>query len=225
MKKIVFIAMILATTSGFANDFYYAEYASPDAEYGATASVSSAPVARDNYFGFRLHKNERISYSFDRRNGPGTTLKDDNVGFGAFVGNRLTDFLKLEFETMYTGLDDSKRDLDLNFDVWANMINVYMFQTYGGAVEPYAGIGLGFSTIWSDVNGWGYGASDTTFDLSYSLMAGVNFALNDRVDLNLGFKYIKYGDADHKTSGGTFATTDIDATEFYLSAAYKFSLK
>ncbi|MBR2393053.1 MAG: porin family protein [Alphaproteobacteria bacterium] len=225
MKKIAFLASILVASPAIANDFYYAEYASPDAEYTAPNASSSAPIARDNYIGLRLHKNERISYAFDVRNGAGTTLKNDNVGFGAFVGNRLTDFLKIEFETIYTGLDDAKRDLDLNFDIWANMVNVYMFKTYGGAVEPYAGIGLGFSTIWSDISGWGFDANNTTFDFSYSLMAGVSFALNDRVDLNLGFKYIKYGDADHKTSAGTFATTDIDATEFYLGAAYKFGLK
>ena len=151
-------------------------------------------------------------------------MRDDTVGLGVYVGNRLTDFMKIEFETIYTGIDDSKRNLDFNFDVWANMVNMYMYRTYGDAVEPYVGIGLGFSTIWSDMNGWGCFGRDTTFDFSYSVMAGVNFALNDRVDLNLGFKYQKYGDADHTTSGGTYATTDIEATEFYLGAAYKFGL-
>lgn len=217
MKKIALLAILFATTPVLANDFYYAEYASPDAEYEAPTAVAT----RDNYIGLRLHKNERISYAFDRRNGGSATLRDDNVGFGAYIGNRLTDFLKLEFETMYSGIDDTKRNLDFNFDIWANMVNVYLYRAYGNAVEPYAGIGLGFSTIWSDIAS----ATDTTFDLSYSVMVGVNFALNDRVDLNLGFKYIKYGDADHTTSGGTFATTDIDATEFYLGAAYKFGLK
>ena len=211
MKKIAWFALMMAVTPAFANDFYYEEYASPS--------------MYDNYVGLRLHKNERISYAFDRRNGSGTTLKDDNVGWGVYIGNRLTDFLKLEFETMYTGVDDTKRGLNFDFDIWANMVNVYLFKNYGGAVEPYAGIGLGFSTIWSSVQGWGYDAADTTFDLSYSIMAGVNFALNERIDLNLGFKYIKYGDADHKSASNIFATTDVDATEFYLGAAYKFGLK
>lgn len=223
MKKLVLIAMGLMSGTAFANDFYYAEYASPDAKY-VPAPVAT-PARRDNYVGIRLHKNERIAYGFDLRNGPGTTLRDDTVGFGAYVGNRLTDSVKVEFETMYTGIDDTKRDIDMNFDVWANMVNVYLFRAYDTAVEPYAGLGLGFSTIWSDIGGRMPAASDTTFDFAYSLMFGVNFALNDRIDLNLGFKYIKYGDADHKTSRGTYATTDIDATEFYLGAAYKFGLK
>lgn len=225
MKKIALLVSMFVAAPVLANDFYYVEYSSPDAGYVAPAVTSSGVATRDNYVGMRLHKNERISYAFDRRNGSGTTLTDDNVGFGVYVGNRLTDFLKLEFETMYTGVDDTKRDLDFNFDIWSNMVNMYLYRAYGDAVEPYVGIGLGFSTIWSDINGWGYNSSDTTFDLSYSIMFGVNFALNERVDLNLGFKYQKYGDADHKTSAGIFATTDVDATEFYLGAAYKFSLK
>ena len=211
MKKIILVALAVLATPAFAEDSYYAEYSSPE--------------VRDNYVGLRLHKNERISYAFDRRSDVGTTLKNDNVGWGLYVGNRLTDFLRLEFETMYTGIDDSKRNLDFNFDIWANMVNIYLYKSYDYAVEPYAGIGLGFSTIWSDINGWGYDADDTTFDLAYAIMAGVNFALNERVDLNIGFKYIKYGDADHKNSSGIFGTTDIDATEFYLGAAYKFGLK
>lgn len=227
MKKIALLALMTVAMPAMANDFYYAEYTSPDTE-PSTVNVTTPHTTnetRDNYIGLRLHKNERISYAFDVRGGGGTTLYDDNVGWGVYVGNRLTDFVRIEFETMYSGIDDTKRNLDFNFDIWANMVNMYLYRTYGNVVEPYAGIGLGFSTIWSDVGGWGTTATDTTFDFSYSVMFGVNFALNNRVDLNLGFKYIKYGDADHTTSSGTYATTDIDATEFYLGAAYKFGLR
>ena len=223
MKKIALFTLLISVSPAVAEDFYYNEYISPDAEYDVSQSFQSAQ--RDNYVGMRLHKNERISFAFDMRSGGDTTLKDDGVGLGLYVGNRLTDFLKLEFETMYNGANGTKRDIDFDFDIWANMVNVYLFKTYGGAVEPYAGVGLGFSTIWADVGGRVAHTEDTTFDFSYSVMLGVNFALNERVDLNLGFKYQKYGDADHKTADGTFATTDIDATEFYIGAAYKFGLK
>lgn len=222
MKKIILGLSFLISIPAFANDFYYQEYVSPDTEY----QVYDTPaVARDNYIGARLHKNERIAFGFDVRDGADTTLKNDNVGLGLYIGNRLTDFLKIEFETAYTGTDDTRREIDMNFDIWSNMVNVYLFRTYGGAVEPYAGIGVGFSTIWSEIGGRMPHATDTTFDLSYAAMIGVNFALNERVDLNLGIKYQKYGDADHRTNGNTYATTDIDATEFYIGAAYKFGLK
>lgn len=220
MKKIAVMLSCFCVVPAVAEEFYYNEYVAPDVEYAETNMVR-----RDNYVGIRLHKNERISFAFDMRSGGDTTLKNDGVGLGVYVGNCLTDFLKLEFETIYTGVNDVKSDVDFDFDIWANMVNVYLFKTYGEAVEPYAGVGVGFSTIWSDVGGRVADANDTVFDFSYAVMVGVNFALNDRVDLNLGFKYQKYGDVDHKSSGGVFATTDIDATEFYLGAAYKFALR
>ena len=63
-------------------------------------------------------------------------MNDDNVGWGVYVGNRLTDFVRIEFETMYSGIDDTKRNLDFNFDIWANMVNMYLYRTYGNVVEP-----------------------------------------------------------------------------------------
>ena len=222
MKKFALALLMLYTVPAIANDFYYEEYTSPDTEY---MSYDMPATVRDNYIGARIHKNERISFGFDVRDGSDTTLKNDNVGFGLYVGNRLADFLKIEFETIYTGTDDTRRGIDMNFDIWSNMVNVYLFKTYGGAVEPYAGLGVGFSTIWSDIGGRVPSTSDTTFDLSYAAMVGVNFALNERVDVNMGIKYQKYGDADHRINGNTYATTDIDATEFFIGAAYKFSIK
>ncbi|MBO5696548.1 MAG: porin family protein [Alphaproteobacteria bacterium] len=179
----------------------------------------------DNYVGIRLHKNERISFNYDIRDGAGTTIKDDNLGVGVVVGNRLADFLRIEFETMYNGLDDSKRGIDFDYDIWANMINVYLTREYENIVAPYVGVGIGFSTIWADVGGIAPHTSDTVFDLSYSIMAGVSFSLNERLDLDMGVKYQKYGDIDHETNNGTYATTDADATEFYIGAVYRFGLK
>ena len=49
MKKIALLALLAVATPAIANDFYYAEYTSPDAEY-VTESMS---VARDNYVGLR----------------------------------------------------------------------------------------------------------------------------------------------------------------------------
>ena len=123
---------------------------------------------------------------------------------------------------MYTGADQVKRSTKYDFDVWANMLNVYLFQEYADAIAPYAGLGIGFATIWGDVSN--PNMSDSVFDLSFSAMIGVNFALNDRVDLNLGVKYQYYGEVEHQHNGAEYAVTDVDATEFFFGAAYKFGL-
>lgn len=212
MKKLAFMLAVLTTLPAMANDYWDDGY-----DYNATVETTAR---RDNYVGIRLHKNENIAFKYDVHGNGDTTIRKDNWGFGAVVGNRLSDHVKVEFETMYTGAKKSKQGTDFDFDIWANMFNVYLFQEYAGAIAPYAGLGIGFASIWGDVGQ----LSDSVFDLSYSAMIGVNFALNDRIDLNLGIKYQYYGEIEHELHGEEFAKTDADATEFYFGAVYKFGM-
>lgn len=212
MKKLAFVLAILTTMPAFAEEYW-------DDGYNYETAVR-----RDNYVGIRLHKNESIAFKYDIHDGDNTTIRKDNWGFGAVVGNRLSDHVKVEFETMYTGASQMKRSNDFDFDVWANMFNVYLFQEYAGAIAPYAGLGIGFASIWGDIDTPFGNMSDSVFDLSYSAMIGVNFALNDRVDLNLGIKYQYYGEVEHELGDEEYAVTDVDATEFYFGAVYKFGI-
>lgn len=212
MKKLAFVLAILTTMPAFAEEYWDDGY-----NYETAAR-------RDNYVGIRLHKNESIAFKYDIHDGGNTTIRKDNWGFGAVVGNRLSDHVKVEFETMYTGASQMKRSNDFDFDVWANMFNVYLFQEYAGAIAPYAGLGIGFASIWGDIDTPSGNMSDSVFDLSYSAMIGVNFALNDRVDLNLGIKYQYYGEVEHELGDEEYAVTDVDATEFYFGAVYKFGM-
>lgn len=214
MKKIAFLLATIATVPAMANE-YRDEFS--DFDYG-TPGITTPQ--RDTYVGIRLHKNEQIAFKYDIHEAGNTTIRKDNWGVGAVVGNRLSNHVKVEFETIYTGAQQTKRGTDFEFDVWANMLNVYLFQEFENAIAPYAGLGIGFATIWGDVGHM----SDTVFDLSFSAMIGVNFALNDRVDLNLGVKYQYYGELEHKIHNQEYAITDVDATEFYFGAAYKFGL-
>lgn len=214
MKKIAFLLAMLTTVPAVANEYW--EDVS-DFDYDMP-SIST--TKRDTYVGIRLHKNERLAFKYDIHDGGNTTIRKDNWGFGATVGNRLSNHVNVEFETMYTGAQQTKRGTNFEFDVWTNMLNVYLFQEFEDAIAPYAGLGIGFATIWGDVGNM----SDTVFDLSFSAMIGVNFALNDRIDLNLGVKYQYYGEVEHKIHNQEYAITDIDATEFYFGAAYKFGL-
>lgn len=184
---------------------------------GMSCATMASADTRDNYVGLRLHKNERIAYDWEPDNGHRVKMRDDNFGLGAYVGNRLTDNVKIEFETAYTGADFNKNGAHFNYDIWSNMLNVYLYQSFGGAVEPYAGLGLGLVGLWGDVPG---GDTDATASLSWQAMVGVTFALNSRIDLNLGVKYQMYGHLEHK-----YSETKIDATELYIGAAYKFGLK
>lgn len=198
MKKILPLAMIcMATLPAFA-------------DYGA----------RDNYVGIRLTKNENLAFDYNIIDSGDISMRSDNFAFGGVIGNRLTDYVRVEFETAYTGASESQRSFDFDYDIWANMFNAYLFHEFSGVVSPYVGVGLGFATIWGDVADM----DDTSFDLSMQIMAGVNFALNDRVDFNVGLKYQNYGRVEHKNNGRVIAETDIDATAVYFGAVYKFGL-
>ena len=222
MKKIVILLACLTTLPAMAEE-YWDDYS----EYDYDGYVVDVPVIGqyETYAGIRLHKNERVSFKYDIHDGGNSTIRKDNFGFGLVVGNRLSDHVKLEFETSYTGAKETKRDTHYDFDVWANMLNVYLFQEYAGAIAPYAGVGIGFASMWGDVNTPYANMSDNVFDLSYQAMLGVNFALNNRVDLNIGVKYQYYGEIEHHIGSTEHALTQVDATEFYFGAAYKFGIK
>lgn len=200
MKKLSIFVLCMITAPAFANSYDYYDYNTPQ---------------RDNYVGARLHKNDNIAFQVEPNEGNGTTLRDDGFGLGIYVGNRLTDHIKIEFETLYNGGHEKKYDKDYRFNIWSNMLNVYFYQQFGGAVEPYAGLGVGVSGIWGKIDE----LSDSTADMSWAVMIGVNFALNNRIDLNLGVKYQNYGDIEIGK-----APIEVDATEFYIGAAYKFGL-
>lgn len=206
LLAVVFSLLFLAPV--WADDYYNADY----------------NEQKDTYVGIRIHKNESLSLKYEAEGIDGFRLREDNFGIGAVAGNRLSDNVKVEFETAYNGMKELGNNTTLSVDVWANMFNVYMFQQFDGAVEPYAGLGIGFAAIWGSVNAPYVALSDSVFDLSFQIMLGVNFALNDRVDLNLGLKYQYYGEVEFKQNNAEVATIDVDGTEFYFGAVYKFSL-
>lgn len=195
----------------------------PYVEEVATTSSSTKSDARDTYAGLRLHRNSNISFYYERNDDSHTTIRNDNFGAGLVIGNRLTNNVKLEFETLYTGSNLDRKNSDYQYDIWSNMLNVLLYKTYGGAVEPYVGMGIGVGGIWADIQDAKYipavKSHGTTFDMSFDLMTGINFSLNKYVDLNMGLRYVNYGKVKTKT-----ATTHVDATEIYIGAAYKFGI-
>lgn len=217
MKKISFLLLgALIAMPALAND-YDNDYDTYDED---TYTSYSSPKSdnRDTYAGFRIHRNEHLSFKYGLNGGDGPTVRSDNFGFGLHIGNRLTDNVKLEFETLYTGSSEKQAATDFDFNIWSNMLNVLIYENFGGAVEPYLGVGMGISGIWADISG-AYNAHDNNFGLSFAVMGGVNFALNKYVDLNLGARYADYGRVSHPD-----ATTRVSATEIYIGATYKFGI-
>lgn len=228
MKKILYIfaAIAVYTAPAMANTYgEYDEYITYDAPDAGTDcpicecdcdTVSNNPSARfDNYTGFRIYKNEHTAYAYTLPNGHHDKTTRDNFGFGTVLGNRLTDFLRVEYETLYMGSNHNDAGHNFSYDIWANLFNAYLFQEFSGVVAPYVGGGLGLTGIWGDVDG----ELDNAFDLSYQAMVGVWFDLNKRIAVDLGFKYVNYGKVEHEN-----AVSKVDATQIYIGASYKFGM-
>lgn len=215
MRKLFTLLLCFAAAPVMANE--YGDYDEYSDDYIATCPVCDCgdSSARDNYVGFRVYKNEHAAYAYTLSNGHKEKEKRDNFGFGTTVGNRLTDNIRVEFETLYMGTQYSRNDKDFEYDIWANMLNAYLFRNFGGAVEPYAGLGLGLTGIWGEIDG----QLDNAFDLSYQAMVGILFQLNKRIDLDIGFKYINFGKVEHSRG-----VSKVDATQLYVGATYKFDL-
>lgn len=217
MKKIFTILLLCATTSvASANDWdLYEEYSESETIQCPACDCSSTLASRDNYVGFRIYKNEHSAYSYNLSNGHKEKYKKDNWGFGTTVGNNLTEYLRVEYETLYMGAQYSKHDKDFEYDIWANMLNAYLLRDFDGAVAPYVGAGIGLTGIWGEIDG----DLDNAFDLSYQAMVGVLFKLNSRIDIDLGFKYVNFGKVEHN-----HGVSKVDATQIYIGGAYKFGL-
>ncbi|MDE6478366.1 MAG: hypothetical protein K2L94_03920, partial [Alphaproteobacteria bacterium] len=122
------------------------EYGDYDVVYDTPCPVCACDCvggARDNYTGVRVYKNEHAAYSYNLSNGHKEKYQKDNFGFGTTVGNNLTDYVRVEYETLYMGAQYSKYDTDFEYDIWANMLNAYVLWDFDNAVAPYAGAGVG----------------------------------------------------------------------------------
>ena len=217
MKKYIAALICMLPVAAYAEYGSYDEYDMdllancPACECNCTQQTAN----RDNYAGFRVYKNEHAAYSYNLSNGHKEKYKKDNWGFGTTLGNNLTDYLRVEYETLYMGAQYSKNDKDFEYDIWANMLNTYLLYDFDGVAAPYVGLGLGLTGIWGEIDN----ELENAFDLSYQAMVGVLFKLNSRIDLDLGFKYVNFGKVEHDRG-----VSKVDATQIYIGAAYKFGL-
>lgn len=187
----------------------------PGCDCECVCDRASLVATRDNYAGVRVYKNEHSAYAYGHPNEPTQRYRKDNLGFGTTMGNNLTDWLRVEYETLYMGAQYSMNDTNFAYDIWANFLNAYVLYDIAGAMAPYLGMGVGLTGIWGEIGG----DLDNAFDLSYQLMVGVLFKLNKWIDLDLGVKYVNFGKVDHHD-----AVTRVDATQVYIGAMYKFGL-
>ncbi len=157
--------------------------------------------------------------------GKGTV--DDKVFGGSIAGGvSIPTFggsLRAELE-LHMNADASENFEDvgkLKVESRAAFANVYYNLDTGTVVSPFIGGGVGMSQI----KGKSEGGSVKNNNFAWNLGAGVSFAATQNVSLELGYRYVDYGDFSKTENDEGFKETDkmdVTANEFYLGVRYNF---
>ena len=109
------------------------------------------------------------------------------------------------------------RLVNMEIESQSSMINGYYDIDTGSKLTPYVGAGIGYAKIKGKLSvlGESYSADDNNF--AWQVGAGVGYALNDKVSLDAGYRYVDYGDF---TEEGL--KWESSAHELYVGARYAF---
>lgn len=97
------------------------------------------------------------------------------------------------------------------------MINGYYDIDTGSKLTPYVGAGIGYAKIKGKASSLEVSYSEDGNNFAWQVGAGVGYALNDKVSLDAGYRYVDYGDF---TKDGL--KWESSAHELYVGARYAF---
>jgi opacity protein-like surface antigen len=112
--------------------------------------------------------------------------------------------------------------MPLNGDIssLALMINGFYDFNLGLPVTPFAGGGLGIARVRIDSDWLGVDSSDTVF--AYQLGAGLAFALNPQVNIDLQYRFFATLDPELKFQSGERFDTEYMTHNVMLGLRYSF---
>jgi opacity protein-like surface antigen len=205
---------------------------------------SAAMAAGPNYVGVRgggmlldysdIHVSDSELYNDE----------DDFVyGAGLVVGRSLEGDiglpLRVELEYMYrsdfeyswseTGGGDNV-DVDVESNVQTVFANMYYDIDTGTDFTPYVGFGLGWARVKTEWSGTGtvgganfdQGEEDTENNFAYNLGLGCAYDINPNWTMELGYRYVDFGQGKVKVLDGSHIRGDGTSNEFLLGVRYNF---
>lgn len=109
------------------------------------------------------------------------------------------------------------RQVNMEIESQLFMINGYYDIDTGSKLTPYVGAGIGYAKIKGKLSVLGESYSEDDNNFAWQVGAGVGYALNDKVSLDAGYRYVDYGDF---TKEGL--KWESSAHELYVGARYAF---
>ncbi len=128
---------------------------------------------------------------------------DPGVRFGISGGYRFNESVALELETglVYNSVDKDGGVPLSSFGVNADWYqvpvlgNVIYHIPFGDKFQGFIGAGAGGVVSTINVEAGPFSTDDSDITFGYQILAGVMYAINDRMDVGLGYKFL--GTADH----------------------------
>jgi len=159
--------------------------------------------------------------------GTGTIEFDKGLAFGVAAGYGFGN-TRVEGEIAYQKNDYDKLSLSapgvgsfsgLNVDGHATstafLLNGYYFFKNNSSITPFIGAGLGFANIdVSDISVPGIGALTSSSDdtvFAYQIGTGVGFAVNEKVTLDLKYRYFATSDPNFEGTDAEYSSHNIYA--------------
>lgn len=151
---------------------------------------------------------------------------DDKVWGGSFAAGVSTKVnggaVRAELE--YNKNADAKKThnfygrlVNMEIESQSLMINGYYDIDTGSKLTPYVGAGIGYAKIKGKASSLEASYSEDGNNFAWQVGAGVGYALNDKVSLDAGYRYVDYGDF---TKAGL--KWESSAHELYVGARYAF---
>lgn len=144
-------------------------------------------------------------------------LGDSGWTLGAGLGYRFANWLRVDLSADYADLGRISAGPGLSVTGTSFLATGYWdIATFSG-FTPYVGAGIGFGVVNLDA---GNGPASTQWGLAWSLSAGASYALAGNVSVDLGYRYVNFGDAD--VTGAAVPTTlnGVAAHEIRLGLRY-----
>jgi opacity protein-like surface antigen len=162
--------------------------------------------------------------------GSGDIKYDTGFGLGLFGGYDYGTW-RLEGEFAYRLNDHDEfsvtgftAPLDGDTSSMALMVNAYYdFKMVSPTIVPYIGVGTGGAFISVDASVEGLQLlDDDDLVFAYQAMAGVGFAVNKQVTIDLGYKYFATADPSIEVEGGGSVDSEYASHNVFLGLRYNF---
>ena len=124
---------------------------------------------------------------------------------------------ELEYNANTTAKDSTDNIIKSEIETYSAMANVYYDINTNSKLVTYLGAGLGVARVKGTIKAGHLSESESHNNFAWQIGAGVGYALNDKILLDAGYRYV-----DNGSFSTYYGDLKSSANELYLGIRYKF---